>query len=43
MWFIATPAAGLMSNILLFNFNFIHGVTDAVFGGIRSKMTVLLK
>ena len=43
MWSIVTPAASLLSNILLFNFNFIHGVTDAMFGGIRSRMTVLLK
>ena len=43
MWFIVTPAAGLLSNILLFNSNFIPGVTDAVSGGIRSRMTVLLK
>ena len=43
MWFIVTLTASLLSNILLFNFNFIHGVTDAVSGGIRSKMRVLLK
>ena len=43
MWFIVTPTASLLSNILLSSFNFIHGVTDAVSGGIRSRMTVLLK
>ena len=43
MCFIVVPAASLQSIILLFSFNFIHGVTDAVSGGIRSRMTALLK